>query len=143
MLFRSVPLRNISADYIDARVQSLCKVGSMLETNHAKLLSCVADELREIGRLDAVEAGGSTVDEATRHDWPEYHEERVVYDEMTGLPLNPELVHQARRVEVEYMNKTLKVYRPATKAEVAAANFKPIPTRWVDLDKGDKDNPNV
>ena len=60
-----------------------------------------------------------------------------------GLPLDPERVRAARAEEWEYMEE-LEVMEEASLDEaLAETGHQPIPTRWVDLDKGDKDAPKV
>ena len=77
---------------------------------------------------------------------PESAEEAEFLDQATGLrtpgPLDPERVRAARAEEWEYME--LKIMEEASLDEaLAETGRQPIPTRWVDLDKGDKDAPKV
>ena len=113
-----------------------------MTTSTAKLLHCLTIELQTFGRLDAVEAGGPTVEESAQPDFLPWRDNKVVYDEMTGLPLDAKLVHEARTLEVDYMHK-MEVYKYVTSEEVKKSGIEPIPTRWVDVDKGDKDTPNI
>ena len=74
---------------------------------------------------------------------PESAEEAEFLDQATGLPLDPERVRAARAEECEYI-KELEVMEEASLDEaLAETGHRPIPTRWVDLDKGDKDAPKV
>ena len=64
-------------------------------------------------------------------------------DQATDLPLDPERVRVARAEEWEYMEE-LEVMEEASLDEaLAETGHQPIPTRCVDLDKGDKDAPKV
>ena len=102
----------------------------------AQILWGLREELRQAGRLDAVGLGGPNLEEkAPEDEWmPEY------YDEVTGLKLDPHKEQEARRQEVEYMHK-LHVYTQASQEEAQEAGCKPVPTRWVDINKGDDINP--
>jgi hypothetical protein len=89
-------------------------------------------ELIRVGLLDALGAGGPTVEEAdpTEAWWGQFK------DEVTGASLPPQAVHEARSLEVEYMHK-LKVYVGSTAEEMKADGCRAIPTRWLDVNKGD------
>jgi hypothetical protein len=67
----------------------------------------------------------------------------ISYDQYTGLPLDAELVRAGRREEIKFM-ELLKVWTPATLEEcVAETGAQPIPTKWVEHNKGDDDRPEV
>ena len=72
------------------------------------------------------------------NDWaPTY------YDEITGAVLNPESVEKSRGDEVGYMRQ-LKVYTQSSEEEMISCGVtKPIPTRWLDLNKGDDVTENI
>ena len=63
------------------------------------------------------------------------------WDNLSSEPLIPELVQQARREEI---NETLKhnIWEPELKSKCIEVTGKdPIKVRWVDINKGDSDNP--
>ena len=63
-------------------------------------------------------------------------------DRSTGLPLNLEMVKKARTLEMQYMEE-LKVLEDSDRnACVAETGRPPIPTDWVDINKGDSLRPN-
>ena len=95
-------------------------------------------ELESMGRLMALEGGGVTIDEIP----PETPWIATYYDEITGAILDPTLVQNARKAEIEYMHK-LQVYVESTLDECHRYGLKPIPMRWIDINKGDNDNPNI
>ena len=65
------------------------------------------------------------------------------FDDITGQPLNAELVRAARQKELEYFNsKGVWSTRPSDEA-VRVTGRKPISVRWVDTNKGDDDCPNI
>ena len=72
--------------------------------------------------------------------WMEAPDGWTYYDEMTGLALPGMLVRAARREEMQYMLK-MGVFREATEEE--RLRLWPLPSRWVDIDKGDPKTPNV
>ena len=102
------------------------------------VLEGLAQHLWSQGNLDSFDGGGPTVDEPP----PEQEWIDEFWDEITGAVLDPKAVKDARKLEVEYMHN-LGVYVPATMAEAQAAGCKPIPTRWLDTNKGDEANPNI
>ena len=55
------------------------------------------------------------------------------------MELDPADVQEARRSEIGYIRK-LRVYEEATKEEMQADGCKPIPVRWIDVNKGDVEN---
>ena len=62
-------------------------------------------------------------------------------DRSTGLPLDPEMVRKARELEMRYMDelKVLENNRDECMTETGRA---PIPTDWVEINKGDSLRPN-
>ena len=67
---------------------------------------------------------------------------KVYRDALTGQPLVPELVEQARRRELEYfISKRVWKKRPVAEARERTGK-PPITVKWVDVNKGDEDSPN-
>ena len=64
----------------------------------------------------------------------------TAWDDVAQVELDPEQVHAARMVEVDYIKK-MNVYAKVPRAEAIQAGIKPISTRWIDINKGDWDNP--
>ena len=65
----------------------------------------------------------------------------VAWDDVTNAELLPELIKQAREVEMGYFAK-FGVYEYATKAQQQQQTFgKMIGIRWVDVNKGDSEEP--
>ena len=72
---------------------------------------------------------------------PEYCQE--VYDASTGERLSLELVAQGRAAEMGFM-RGLTVWTYDTVSScLRKTGRKPISVGWVDINKGDNDNPNV
>ena len=66
----------------------------------------------------------------------------VIKDALTGQPLDPELVRRARRSELDYF-ESKKVWFKVPRAESYQKMGKaPISVKWVDVNKGDSENPN-
>ena len=63
-------------------------------------------------------------------------------DRNTGLRLNPEMMKRARELEMQYMDE-LKVLEDSDRdACMAETGRPPIPTDWVDINKGGALRPN-
>ena len=72
---------------------------------------------------------------------PEFEEE--FHENRTGEYLNPELVTKARSEEVEFMAK-IGLYQEVDITECLEITGRPpISTRWVDVNKGSTESPNV
>ena len=70
-----------------------------------------------------------------------FQSEKVYRDAMTGQVLVPELVKQARAEEMKYFtDKGVWIYRPRSEA-FERMGKRPISCKWVDVNKGDDDNP--
>ena len=70
-------------------------------------------------------------------------DEPVFRDDLTGQLLPPDLVRAARAKELEYF-KAKGVWEKRPIAESRRVTGKPpISVRWVDVNKGDNDNPNI
>ncbi len=68
-------------------------------------------------------------------------EDEVFKDAITGQPLRPELVRAARRQELEYF-VAKGVWRKCPRSEAFSRQGKaPISVKWVDVNKGDDDDP--
>ena len=81
---------------------------------------------------DDVVMGIDNVNEDTRY-----------FDDITGEELDPELVCAARQEEIDFFHKK-KVYKIVSRAIAFVKTGRaPISVRWVYVDKGDKDNPEI
>ena len=64
-------------------------------------------------------------------------------DDLTGLPLPPELCKAARRKELEYFkSKGVWEMRSINEARMKMGR-RPISVRWVETNKGDDEHPNI
>ena len=64
------------------------------------------------------------------------------WDDVTGAELNPSMVKEARREEVEYIRK-MGLYTKVPVSECwRNTGGKPIQVRWIDINKGDIKHPN-
>ena len=100
------------------------------------ILRGLKKEMADMGRIQAMDGGGPTVEEEPCEQWPEY------WDEITGQALDSRLVAEAREAEVDYMRR-LKVYEESSMEQCLADGCQPIPMRWLDVNKGDSDNPQI
>ena len=62
-------------------------------------------------------------------------------DDATGEALDPKEVMKARAKEMGYI-RDKKVWKTIKRAEAEKQGWRLIQTRWIDINKGDKDNPN-
>ena len=66
----------------------------------------------------------------------------TAWDDVSGSELDPQSVKKARAEEIEYVNK-MKLYTKVLIAEcLKTIGKRPIAVRWIDINKGDKINPN-
>ncbi|CAK0904033.1 unnamed protein product, partial [Prorocentrum cordatum] len=70
----------------------------------------------------------------------EFYEE--TRDDIAGEILPPELVKEARKKEMDWV-RNVKLYDKVPRSEMESRGFKTVSTRWVDVNKGDKDNYNL
>ena len=70
-------------------------------------------------------------------------EQEQFHDDIAGQPLDPALVREARRRELEYFESKgvwkLQRYEEARRL----TGRRPISVRWVDVNKGDDKSPNI
>ena len=92
--------------------------------------------------IAALEAG-PTLEEPELLSLPDStHSAQEFRDRSTGLPLNPEMVKRARELKMQYTDE-LKVLEDSDRdACVSETGRQPIPTDWVDINKGDSLRPN-
>ncbi|CAK0837947.1 unnamed protein product, partial [Prorocentrum cordatum] len=69
-------------------------------------------------------------------------EEKVFRDRCTGLPLDPERVRSARAEEMRYIEELKVLELSDHETCIQETGSPPIPTDWVDIDKGDPSRPN-
>ena len=72
----------------------------------------------------------------------EDHQDLIAFDDVSGAELGPKMVQKAQRDEIEYvrsMNLYTKVNIPRC---LAKTGKKPIAVRWIDMNKGDDENPD-
>ena len=63
-------------------------------------------------------------------------------DDLTGCELDGKAVKAARRKEMGYIYDK-KVWKKISRAEAKRQGWKIIKTRWIDINKGDSDNPDI
>ena len=63
-------------------------------------------------------------------------------DDVSGALLDPTLVHEGRATEMEFFNG-MRVYDRVPRDEQRQTGGKVIGTKWIDVNKGDIDRPNI
>ena len=111
-----------------------------MEVYPPKLVAAIVKGIRKQMDLDGireVNAIGAVCEEADA-DWDEYEE---CYDDVTGALLDPIKVRAARQEEMDEIHKH-PVYNIRDTAEfIEVTGRRPIPTRWIDINKGDETVP--
>ena len=110
-----------------------CIVAFMLRVIKRKVL-----DQRVVSAVE-LESGGPTAELPELWNQGDYKE---YWDDVNGGFLDPQLVHEARLLELDWIKKE-KVYDYRTRAEAEKKGIKPIPLIWVDTNKGDKNTPFV
>ena len=88
--------------------------------------------------IAAVEAG-PTLEEPELLSIPDSTDSAQEFgDRSTGLPLNPEMVKKAGELEMQYMDELEVLEDSDRETCMAETGRPPIPTDWVDIDKGDQ-----
>ena len=64
----------------------------------------------------------------------------LAFDDLTGMSLDAGKVREARDKEVRYI-RDKSVYQKIPRAVAIRNGWKIIRTRWIDINKGDDDNP--
>ena len=65
----------------------------------------------------------------------------LAFDDITGMKLDAGKVIEARTKEIHYV-RDMRVYDKIPRAQAVRKGWKVIKTRWIDINKGDDDNPN-
>ena len=73
-----------------------------------------------------------------------YAEAGIEYavDDVSGALLDPTLVHAGRKTEMDFFDG-MKVYDRVPRTEQLKTGGKIIGTKWIDVNKGDIDNPKI
>ena len=96
------------------------------------------DDEMDIGKIEEEE-----VDDGCQPYEKQPLEEEEVFDSKSGEILEQELVQMARKEELDFMEK-FGVYEDATIEECFAETGRaPVGTKWVDVNKGTAENPNI
>ena len=64
----------------------------------------------------------------------------LAWDDVTGEPLDPTDVKKARTTSISYV-RMKRVWVKIPRSEAIRKGWKMIKTRWIDINKGDKQNP--
>ena len=75
------------------------------------------------------------------HEEDNQEELLQAWDDVSGKELDGREVKKARMKEVGFVNKK-NVWQKMSRKEALRKGYKIIQTRWIDIDKGDEDNPN-
>ena len=131
--------------YPKAFCQAIC--AGVAAQKKLRNLGMDALELMSMEEMTEAIPGGSKTSDPMRelHDMEHEDSENMqfmeAYDDVTGVELDPKLMQKARCEEIEYF-KEMQVYTKVDVEECWESTGKaPIPVRWVDINKGDSNNP--
>ena len=119
-------------------------------SGHPKMVCTVLTGLREQMRQDGhlsdldFKYGGPVPsqptfeadNEALQEDYSKF------FDNISGEELPPDLVTKARQEEISWV-RSINLYDKVPRAEAESRGIRPLPIRWVDVNKGDRANYNV
>ena len=114
---------------------------------HVRLVNAVLRALRQEVKepwyqLSTLEAGQHVDEPDVWLTSPEYYEE--IYDAMTGARLDPALVAKARNIEMRFLVDELDAYKyDSVDNCLKTTGKRSIPVKWVDVNKGDAQRPEV
>ena len=92
-----------------------------------------------IGRLNLISQVPQTSKADDEHE--DFQKEAEAWDDVTGEPLEAKEVRAARQKEMVYIAGK-RVYRRVKRTMAARNGWKTIKTRWLDINEGNKLNPN-
>ena len=109
---------------------------------HKPKLKC----LMSVTAKDKVHVEGPTLEQKRRSQSVEHEEDddteiRQAWDDVSGKELDGRMVAKARMQELGYV-KDKKVWVKITRKEAIRRGMKIIKTRWIDINKGDVEDPN-
>ncbi len=109
-----------------------------------KKLRALGLESRELLTQEEMELAADSLERGEESPSDALHGEdlRIAFDDQSGEPLDPKAVKVARKEEIAYF-KEMKVYEKVSLDECLKITGKgPIGVKWVDINKGDTQNPN-
>ena len=124
------------------------RIFSVLGRRHAVAVKRYGENMLEGGNTSRVEKERKVADDEEERQWAAMlvqsvegvitsDESQKIYDELTGKELDPKKVRAARKGEMDFVKK-ISVYEERSIDECWAKTGKrPIPTRWVDILKGE------
>ena len=110
------------------------------------LLKGLKEQLQRSGELSemSLHCGGPIPSEQLFGEFEATSPEEFdrVYDEITGDELPSRLVAKARQEEIDWV-RSIKLYEKVSRSHALSRGFKVVPTRWVDVNKGDWQKVNI
>ena len=93
------------------------------------------EEMNEVAKGAPGDCPGAMLHEDDGEGW-------IAIDDVTGQRLDPKLMRAARKDEIAYFRKMGVYEKVDVKESWQHTGKAPIAVRWVDINKGDTDNPN-
>eukprot|EP00973_Karenia_brevis_P061083 8493537-Karenia_brevis.AAC.1 len=131
-----------AARYTTELCRAICR-GLVNEKRKRRMNVKYLCSLRVTDRVGKMEVSGRLYSAHQRlheESMAEREEYQQAWDDISGKPLNPRQVIEARLVEVDYVKK-MGVWIKVTRKEALRRGIKIIGTRWIDVNKGDEEKP--
>ena len=128
----NITCQAISKERTEAENTEIINKQQVQATVNAINLLMKIDEEKATETLDAINAMENTDGLYDQYDF---------FDDVTGQELDKELATEARKLEMKFF-RDMKVYEKVPRWHAARDGCKVITTRWLDVNKGDRKNPN-
>ena len=128
--------------YPDEFCRLVCKtVMREKNLNEFKAINMLSETVRDQNITDVTKEVNALMALEMKTPHEDMYEEFDFVDDVTGRPLNHKLAAEARRLEIDFF-KNMKVYEKVPRWRATEAGGKVVTTRWIDINKGDLQNPN-
>ena len=126
----------------DVRTAQRCK-----EEHHDEVIAYPARSLRHSSHSGADASSGASAEAASAvcvnsHEKIGVLTHHEAFDDLTGLSLERDKVLEACNMELEYINSK-QVWKKIPRAEAIRNGWRVVKARWIDVNKGDDQNPCI
>ncbi len=120
--------------YPDEFCELICTAAMEDKQKSQRSLYRVTDVTREVDAMP-------TPHEDDEDHWTALYRDVDFFDDVTGCMMDKDRATEARKLEIKFF-KDMEVYKKVPRSEAHAGGYKVISTRWLDVNKGDKLNPD-
>ena len=126
-----------AAIYPDQLCNEICK-GIKEQIDHDEFIQRLPSKI--VKSINSIRAEINNIDINSIHN--DESDAECYFDDVTGAPLDPKMVKEARKVEMSFFKSKGVYYYDTNDNCILMTGKKPIAVRWVDVNKGDDENPN-